>query len=182
MSDRLRNRFVLIFVIGLAAVSVVVSATRKTHLGLDLKGGTELIFQARPGANTKVDSQSIANAINIIRSRIDKLGVSEPIITQTGSDEISVSLPNVKNAAQAQAQVGKTGQLYFYNWEASVIAANGKPAGPNDQASTGDNQFPGQSGYLTEYQAVTRGERTKRMKAVMKVTTLASTIAAKPRR
>src|ERR1700742_959624 len=125
MSDRARNSFVLVFVVALVVVSVLVSfgipglvKAQKTRLGLDLQGGTELIFEARPGPTTKVDSASMTNTINIIRSRIDTLGVSEPSITQTGSNLIDVQLPNEKNAAQAEKLVGAAGQLYFYDWEA----------------------------------------------------------------
>ena len=59
MSDRARHRFVLVFVVALVLVSLAVTAgipgvlkAHKTRLGLDLQGGTELIFQARPGPNT----------------------------------------------------------------------------------------------------------------------------------
>ena len=168
MSDRARHRFVLVFVVALVLVSLLVTAgipgvvkARKTHLGLDLQGGTELIFQARPGPNTPVNSSTIASAINIIRSRIDQLGVSEPSITQSGSDQIDVSLPNVKNAAQAEHIVGQTGQLYFYDWEESVIGSNGKVAGPNDAAATGGVQNAGRSGYANEYAAVLLAETQK---------------------
>jgi len=174
MSDRARNLFVLIFVIALVLVSLVVTVgvpgvvkAQKTHLGLDLQGGIEIVYEARPGATTKVDAASIQNTINIIRSRIDTLGVSEPSITQAGSNLIDVQLPNAKNAAQAQKVIGVTGQLYFYDWEASVIAANGKPAGPNGEGSTGDptqsspTSSPGITGTLTEYAAVMRASKQK---------------------
>src|SRR5579859_7993714 len=139
MSDRARNGFVLIFVTALVLVSLLVTVgipgvvkAKKTHLGLDLQGGTEIVFQARPGRATPVNSASIQNTINVIRSRIDTLGVSEPSITQAGQDLIDVQLPNVKNAAQAQNVIGVAGQLYFYDWESSVIGPNGKPGGPNN--------------------------------------------------
>src|ERR1017187_4729848 len=157
MSDRHRSAFVLALVVALVLVSVVVTA--------GIPGGVERIFQARPAGHTKVDSASISQAITVIRSRIDQLGVSEPQIVQSGSNEIDVSLPNVKSASQAQRVVGVTGQLYFSDWENSVIAANGKPAGPNGEAATGDptasdpTSVPGTAGYLTEYQAVMRAAK-----------------------
>src|SRR5579862_1321378 len=154
MSDRARNNFILVFVTALVLVSLLVTVgipgvvkAKKTRLGLDLQGGVELIFQARPGPDTPVTSASITNAIDIIRHRIDQIGVSEPSITQSGKNEIDVSLPNYSNAAGAQAAVGKTGELYFYDWENSVInAKTGKIAGPNDAAVTGGPTAPGGSG------------------------------------
>ena len=48
MTDRRRNGFILLLVAGLIAASAVVIATKKTRLGLDLKGGVELVYQAKP--------------------------------------------------------------------------------------------------------------------------------------
>jgi SecD/SecF fusion protein len=168
VSDRARNNFVLAFVTALVIVSLIITVgipgvvkAKKTHLGLDLNGGVELIYQARPGATTKVDATSVNNAISVIRQRVDQIGVSEPSITASGSNQIDVSLPNAKNQAQAQAVVGKTGELFFYDWEDSVITGpNGKIAGPNDSAATG-GQSPGLTGYLTEYKAVVLGSKQK---------------------
>src|ERR1700685_3423711 len=145
MSDRARHRFVLTFVVALVLASLVVTVgipgvvkAKKTHLGLDLHGGVELIFQARPGPDTPVTSAAIANSINIIRSRVDTLGVSEPIITQTGSNEIEIQLPHVKSAAQAEKLLGAAGTLYFYDWEEGVIGPNGKVAGALGESGDGD--------------------------------------------
>jgi SecD/SecF fusion protein len=170
VSERHRHAFVLALVIALVLVSLLVTVgipgvlkAPKTHLGLDLQGGTELVFQARPGPNSKVDSTSIAEAMNIIRQRVDQLGANDPSIEQAGSNDIEVSLPNVKSASQAERIVGETGQLYFYDWEASVIGPNGKPAGANDPSATCDPSAadphvgPGSASCaLTEYVAVMR--------------------------
>ena len=48
MSDRRRNVFVLLAVLGLIAASVAVIATKPTRLGLDLQGGVQLVYEARP--------------------------------------------------------------------------------------------------------------------------------------
>jgi SecD/SecF fusion protein len=48
MGGRRRNLFVLLFVLGLIVASAAVIASRKTQLGLDLRGGVELIYQGRP--------------------------------------------------------------------------------------------------------------------------------------
>jgi SecD/SecF fusion protein len=166
VSERLRHTLVLVFVTVLVFLSLLVTVgipgiarAPKTHLGLDLQGGTELVFQARPGPQSKVTSASIAQAIVIIRHRIDQLGASDPQIEQSGGNEIEVQLPNVKNAAQAENIVGETGQLYFYDWEASVIAANGKIAGPNTPRATCDQSKTAAGSAvcgLSEYAAVLR--------------------------
>ncbi|MGH2856309.1 MAG: protein translocase subunit SecD [Solirubrobacteraceae bacterium] len=127
MSDRQRHGFVLLLVAGLLAASVFVITTQRTILGLDLKGGVELVYQAQPTPRSPVNQQSLARAVDIMRSRVDQLGVSEPEIQIYGGNQISVGLPDVHNVSQAEQTVGQTAQLYFYDWEANVInPANGK--------------------------------------------------------
>jgi SecD/SecF fusion protein len=136
VSNRRRNIFVLAFVALLIVASGIVVATKKTTLGLDLNGGTRLIFQARPTPqNPTIDGSDIDRAIEIIRKRTDAFGVSEPEISRIGSDEIQVGLPDVSNASHAEQQVGKTAQLYFYDWEPNVIPNPAKTNVPNGESS-----------------------------------------------
>src|SRR5438045_2225608 len=105
MTDRQRHGFVLLLVIGLIAASVGVIATEKTSLGLDLKGGVELVYQGQPTPQTPVVSQDALNrAVDIIRARVDAFGVAEPQIQTSGGNQISVGLPNVKDTARAEKQ------------------------------------------------------------------------------
>jgi SecD/SecF fusion protein len=136
VSNRRRNLFVLAFVALLVIGSGIVIATKPTTLGLDLKGGTELIFQARPTPqNPTIDGSDIDRSIEIIRKRTDAFGVSEPEISRIGSDSIRVGLPDVSNAANASRQVGQTAQLYFYDWEPNVIPNPAKTNVPNGESS-----------------------------------------------
>jgi SecD/SecF fusion protein len=155
MTDRRRNALVLLLVAGLLAASAAVIATKKTRLGLDLKGGVELVYQGKPTAQSKVDTESLNRAIDIMRKRVDQLGVAEPEIQRSGADEIDVALPNVSNAARAEEQVGKTAQLYFYDWEPNVIGPSGKPA-PSEPTVTGGPRAGDAAFGLPEYQAVQR--------------------------
>jgi SecD/SecF fusion protein len=144
MGKRRQHLLVLLFVLGLVLVSGVVVASKPTKLGLDLKGGVELIYQGTPtGRVETVSGEDIENSIEIIRQRIDKLGVSEPEVSRLGETEISVSLPDVTNAQRAIDQVGTTAQLYFYDWEPNLIGpefaiagnpAQEPPAGPLKKA------------------------------------------------
>jgi SecD/SecF fusion protein len=122
MGRRRLNVFVLLFVLGLIVVSGLVVASKPTRLGLDLKGGVELIYQGTPtGQVEEVSGDDIERSIEIIRERIDKLGVAEPEVSRLGTTEISVSLPDVTNAQRAIDQVGTTAQLHFYDWEPNLI-------------------------------------------------------------
>ena len=155
MTDRRRNTLILLIVAGLIAASAAVIAVKKTRLGLDLKGGVELVYQAKPTAQSKVDAESLNRAIDIMRKRVDQLGVAQPEIQRSGADEINVALPNVSNAARAEQEVGKTAQLFFYDWESNVIGADGKPA-PSEPTATGGSSAGASRFGLLEYQAVLR--------------------------
>jgi len=50
VTERRRSLFVLLIVVALMGVSVAVIVTKETKLGLDLKGGVQLVYQAQPTA------------------------------------------------------------------------------------------------------------------------------------
>jgi SecD/SecF fusion protein len=132
MGTRRRHLFVLLFVVGLVAVSAIVIAGKETKLGLDLQGGLELVYEGQPtGTGTEVSGEDIEDSISIIEQRINKLGVSEPEVARLGTKEITVSLPGVTDANRAAEQVGTTAQLYYYDWEPNLIglehAVGGRP-------------------------------------------------------
>jgi len=139
MSRRRRNFFVLLFFVGLVVVSGFVIAQKETRLGLDLKGGVELVYQATPtGQTQELSGEDIDQAIEIIRERIDKLGVAEPEVSRLGEREITVSLPDVTNAQRAIDQVGSTAQLFMYDWEPNLIGREAVIGGnPAAQAPQG---------------------------------------------
>src|ERR1700759_2169720 len=134
MTDRQRNGFILLLVLGLVIASLVVIVgvpgavkSKKTVLGLDLKGGVELVYQGQPSAQTpKVTPDALQRAVDIMRNRVDQLGVAEPEIQTSGDNQITVGLPNVTDTARAESEVGTTAQLAFYDWEANVLTPNGK--------------------------------------------------------
>src|SRR3954463_10270697 len=158
MTDRRRNLFVLLIVAGLLVGSGVAIAAKSTRLGLDLKGGVSLIYQGKPTKQSKVTGDSINRAIDIMRKRVDQLGVAEPQIQRSGPDQIDVSLPDAKNADEAAAQVGTTAQMYFYDWETNVLDANCKPA-PGDANVTGGSSAGTGVGATDQFTAVTRAAK-----------------------
>jgi SecD/SecF fusion protein len=140
MTDRRRNLFILLLVAGLLLASAVVIATKKTREGLDLKGGVSLVYQAKPTKFApKVTGDALQRTLDIMRERVDQLGVAEPEILRSGADQINVNLPDVKNAAEAESQVGQVAQMFFYDWEKNVLGDDGQPH-PADPNVTGDGQ------------------------------------------
>ena len=100
-------------VIGIVAVAVVgiiytVLVGNKPLLGLDLQGGASVVLEP----TTKVEQDDLELAVEIIRNRVDGLGVAEPEISTQGGN-ILVQLPGVENQQRAIDLVGQTAQLRF---------------------------------------------------------------------
>ena len=77
----------------------------KTHLGLDLQGGTQLIlrlqYEKLPTGSNATRSELQNQAINVIDRRINAIGVSEPVIQGLGDDKILLELPGITDIQQA---------------------------------------------------------------------------------
>jgi SecD/SecF fusion protein len=125
LKDR-RNHLVLLGCILAALVGVAFLALpsspayKKPTLGLDLQGGLEVVLKAVPPKNHKLTSDDISRSIDIMRQRIDKLGVSEPEIRKQGTDQIVIQLAGVHDPAAAAKLIGKTAVLQFYDFEADL--------------------------------------------------------------
>lgn len=106
---------ILLLVLVLAASLAIVKLP--TKLGLDLQGGLHLILQAKPTNNQPLTQDAVLGSLEIIRNRIDALGLTEPVIRQKGSSQISLELPGIKDPEMAKALIGKTAQLEFIKAE-----------------------------------------------------------------
>lgn len=98
-----------IVTLAVAGLVAVVSSSTAPQLGLDLQGGVAVIL--RP-TDPDVASADLDQAIEIIRSRVDSLGVAEPDITRQG-DRVVIQLPGVTDADRALELVGKTAELRY---------------------------------------------------------------------
>jgi len=122
MGRRRKHVFVLLFVLGLIAVSGIVIANKETKLGLDLKGGVQLVLQGRPTPQQPtLDSGSMERAVDIIRSGCDQLGVSEIEVSRVGSDQIQVGIPGATSVGKATECATKPARLFFFDWEPNLI-------------------------------------------------------------
>jgi SecD/SecF fusion protein len=134
-----RNYLILVGCIVTALVGVALLAVpgspihRKVRLGLDLQGGLEVVLKAIPPKGHKITSADLDRSVSIMRSRIDKLGVSEPEIRKQGSDQIVIQLAGVHDPKKAAQLIGKTAQLELFDLEADLtgpsINAQGFPVG-----------------------------------------------------
>ena len=97
------------------------SATGQFRLGLDLQGGTQFLLEmdmsrAQTNAGVMMNADFIAEqAVEVLRRRVDRFGVSEPVIAPAGGGRILVQLPGLSEAdkQQAKAQIQKAAFLEF---------------------------------------------------------------------
>ena len=97
---------VLLVVVVLGSFTANLIAGNKPALGLDLQGGASVTLQPEG----EFDKANLDVAVEIIRARVDSIGVAEPeIILQGGT--VIVNLPGVKDQQQALDIIGRTGEL-----------------------------------------------------------------------
>ncbi len=100
---------VLFVAFTVASLLYTVAADNSPVLGLDLQGGVSVVLQ--PSGDIE-NQDTVDQAVEIIRNRIDALGVAEPDITRQG-DTILVQLPGVRDQDRALELVGQTAELRF---------------------------------------------------------------------
>lgn len=96
------------------ASSLLLALTMTPRLGLDLRGGSQLVFETRDTPNVKADAESTDRALDVLRRRADALGVVDPTLVRSGERRIIVELPGVLDPEQAAEVIGKTAQLSFH--------------------------------------------------------------------
>ncbi len=83
-------------------------AFRDTDAG---PGELRLVASLKPEALKKVQENAVAQNIQILRNRVNELGVAEPIIQQQGAERVVVQLPGVQDTARAKDILGRTASL-----------------------------------------------------------------------
>ena len=86
-------------------------------LGLDLAGGSHLVFEAKVGSLPDAERKSALESLrNVIERRVNLFGISEPNVQSSsfeGKNRIIVELPGVKDTKEAVNLIGQTAQLVF---------------------------------------------------------------------
>jgi preprotein translocase subunit SecD len=103
-----KTKLVAFVAVTLVLFGATLIARNRPQLGLDLQGGVSVVLKP----TEQVQTDTIDQAIEIIRNRVDALGVAEPEITRQGSN-VLVQLPGVKDKDRALALVGTTAELRF---------------------------------------------------------------------
>jgi protein-export membrane protein SecD len=122
------KRYKIMFIVGLVVsfggLAGVIAAGASPKLGLDLEGGISVILQA---TGEDVQEDVLNETVNLIRDRIDALGVAEPEVSVAGNENVLIQLPGVEDEEAALELIGTTAQLTFRQVEA-VYGPNAKDA------------------------------------------------------
>ncbi|WP_396214327.1 SecDF P1 head subdomain-containing protein, partial [Exiguobacterium sp.] len=107
------------FFIVVIALLVLIGTTsswllKDTKLGLDLKGGFEVLYEVQPlKEGDVIDQNAMSATLTAIENRVNVLGVSEPDIRIEGNNRIRVQLAGVKDQTEARQILSSTAQLSF---------------------------------------------------------------------
>lgn len=163
MSRGVWIRFIL--VLGLLAGCAALAINVKPNLGLDLKGGAQFVFQAEGTDQVPANAENVDKTLQVLRGRVDALGVAESTLVRQGEDRILVELPGVtsdKEAQEAEDRIGTTAKLTIHE----VVAT----AEPDAKPSKKDNQvLPSDQGDTLEVgPTVIQGEEISGASAVQR--------------
>ncbi|HEX2377318.1 MAG TPA: protein translocase subunit SecD [Gaiellales bacterium] len=115
-SESRRNLSIMGLVLALAIAAGVAVMVKGFTLGLDLRGGLEVVLKARPTSGQSVSADTLSSAADVMRRRIDPQGTLQPEIRTSQSDStIDISIPGVKNP-NAVANLLVAGQLQSFDF------------------------------------------------------------------
>ncbi len=97
------------------------SISDSMKLGLDIEGGAYVVLEADTDETGEALAKTMNQTQEVIRRRVDAMGLTEPNIVREGSKRIRVELPGVSDAQDAIEAIGKTAQLQFVMYDGTVI-------------------------------------------------------------
>jgi SecD/SecF fusion protein len=109
------------------------------NLGLDLRGGTQIVLEAQDTPEVTVDSDVTGRTLEVLRRRVDAFGVAEPTLQISGDRRIIIELPGLDDPDQALEVIGRTAQLTFH----PVLASSPSGTAPEDESAL---VLPGEPG------------------------------------
>jgi SecD/SecF fusion protein len=122
-----RSNLILVGLIVLALVGVALLSVpsspfhRGVKKGLDLQGGLEVVLKAEPPKGHKLEKADLDRSVDIMRNRVDKLGVASPEIREQLPDQIVIQLAGIHDPEQAARIIGKTAELELYDLTPALV-------------------------------------------------------------
>ncbi|HAX98638.1 MAG TPA: protein translocase subunit SecD [Candidatus Atribacteria bacterium] len=106
-------RLIITIALVVLAIIAVFPVEKKIRLGLDLKGGSHILLECVDSPEAPLDEDSVKRVVEIVRNRIDQLGVAEPLILRQGEKRVLVQLPGIDDPQRAVEIIGQTALLEF---------------------------------------------------------------------
>ena len=106
-------RLIITIALVVLAIIAIFPVEKKIRLGLDLKGGSHILLECVDSPEAPLDEDSVKRVVEIVRNRIDQLGVAEPLILRQGEKRVLVQLPGIADPQRAVEIIGQTALLEF---------------------------------------------------------------------
>lgn len=121
-----KSRIVAFFLIVLLIGSIIGATTKNItqgiNLGLDLRGGFEVLYEVKPAKEgEELTHKTLLSTVEALEKRVNVLGVSEPNIQIEGNDRIRVQLAGVKDQAKARSILATQAKLTFRDINDKVL-------------------------------------------------------------
>ncbi|WP_125262623.1 protein translocase subunit SecD [Streptomyces alboflavus] len=146
------------------AASLYLALTQSPRLGLDLRGGTQIVLQTKDSPTVEADADATRRALEVLRQRVDALGVSEPSLAQAGDRRIVVELPGVRDPREASEVIGRTAQLTVHPVTGETDRKGSARPAADGSRTLPDPDRPG--GHLVLGPTALTGEGVKNAEAV----------------
>lgn len=142
---------------------------KQVALGLDLRGGAHLVLEIDERAMQKdieedgLDAvaatarrqSALQQSIEIVRRRIDAIGVAEPTVQALGTNRILVQLPGMQDPASIRTLLGSTAKLTFHRVESWQAPGSGTPPIGTIRVPAADENIE----YILQQRPMLQGER-----------------------
>lgn len=111
----MKNKKIMFWIIfAIVLVCGIVILVKPTKLGLDLVGGSRLVLEAQKTSTVaKITPEMMDSLRFAIENRVNKLGVAETVVQQTGEKRLLIEIPNISDLTKAKEFLGETAELDF---------------------------------------------------------------------
>ncbi|HOP94767.1 MAG TPA: protein translocase subunit SecD [Dictyoglomaceae bacterium] len=117
----IRTEYKTAFIVLLVGVALWILLTFPFRFGLDIRGGIRVTLQCQKAEGVEITDDAVRRTMEIIRNRVDQLGVTEPAIYKEGADRIVVELPGIEDPEKALEVIGQTALLEFKDESGKTI-------------------------------------------------------------
>ncbi|OWR29334.1 protein translocase subunit SecD [Saccharibacillus sp. O23] len=139
------KRIVSFIVIVLVSIGVMVWSTpnllNSVRLGLDLKGGFEILYEASPmTGGQEVTRESLVETAKSLEKRVDAIGGSEPEITTEGSNRIRLRIAGVTDEKAVRERIKEPANLTFRSLGSSSDSTTNNAAAEDETAANDETE------------------------------------------